>query len=223
MPPFLHRGSAELPSTRHCPSLSSLGLSIPPLHLTPHIFSSPFSQPPKTSLSTQIIPKSFTLVQRRSTQVDGNILPTTYSGIDAGPPPGTVVGIVLGSVAGFLLLLWLIYTCFGMDSYQSAIYEEEIIRRRSRSPRRAASSRSRSEVIEVPRHRSPPRREVRRETIIVEETRGPPPQDDIVEVEEEHSPVRQPSRGDRRSEYYRHVNPNEFGGGRGPTRKVSRR
>lgn len=221
MPPSIHHASAESSSSRHHLSLRSFAFPIPPSRLTPRLLSPPSSQPAKTTLSRQ--PRSLSHILRRSTQVNPNILPTTYSGIDAGPPPGTVVGIVLGSVAGFLLLLWLIYTCFGMESYQNALYEEEIIRRRSHSPRRAPSSRSRSEVIEVSRQRSPPRREARRETIIVEETtRRPPPEDDIVEVITEHSPVRQ-QRSDRRDEYYRHVNPNEFGGGRGPTRKVSRR
>lgn len=222
MPPFLHHDSTESPSLRHYLSLRSFVRSITSLRLTPRLLSSSSSQFTKPSLLTQPISRSLANVLRRSSQVDPNILPTTYSGIDAGPPPGTVVGIVLGSVGGFLLLLWLIYTCFGMDSYQSAVYEEEIVRRRSHSPRRTAS-RSRSEVIEVSRHRSPQRREVRRETVIVEETRRAPPEDDIVEVIEEHSPVRQSGRGERRDEFYRHVNPNEFGGGRGPTRKVSRR
>lgn len=222
MPPLLLYDSAESPWLQQYLSLRSFVRLTSPLHLTPRLLSVPSSQPTKPSLSAKLVSRSLVDVLRRSTPVDPNILPTTYSGIDAGPPPGTVVGIVLGSVGGFLLLLWLIYTCFGMDSYQSAVYEEEIVRRRSHSPRRA-SSRSRSEVIEVSRHRSPPRREVRRETVIVEETRRPPPEDDIVEVIEEHSPVRQSVRGERRDEYYRHVNPNEFGGGRGPTRKVSRR
>lgn len=41
------------------------------------------------------------------------IIPSTYGGIDSSPNPGVVAGIVLGAVAGFLLLLFLIYTCLG--------------------------------------------------------------------------------------------------------------
>ncbi|EHA54645.1 hypothetical protein MGG_01488 [Pyricularia oryzae 70-15] len=33
-----------------------------------------------------------------------------------GPDPGTVVGITLGSVAGFLLILWIIYTCINLGN-----------------------------------------------------------------------------------------------------------
>ena len=74
--------------------------------------------------------------------------------------------------------------------------------------------------------RSPSR--TRRETIIVEERRtsrpAPPPEDDIVEVIEEHSPVRRPSRREsKRSSGFRTVDPAEFAGGDRPMRKMSRR
>jgi len=155
------------------------------------------------------------LLSKRQTQVLA--IPTTYQGLNAGPPPGTVVGIVLGSVAGFLLLLWLIYTCVSMGrnrfsgarEVNTTVIEEEVIHRRERSPRRSvrsarsarsahsvSRSRSRSETIEVASvHRSPIRRPSRRERVVVESVRRttrpapPPPEDDIVEVIEEHSPV----------------------------------
>jgi hypothetical protein len=177
------------------------------------------------------------LLSKRQTQVLA--IPTTYEGLDSGPQPGTVVGIVLGSVAGFLLILWLIYTCgnlgdgfsiFGVWGRQTVV-EEEIIHRRERS-RSHSRSRSRShsrvsqtETAEVLSVRSPSR--TRRETIIVEErrtSRPPPPEDDIVEVIEEHSPVRRPSRREsKRSSGFRTVDPAEFGGGDRPMRKMSRR
>jgi hypothetical protein len=75
--------------------------------------------------------------------------------------------------------------------------------------------------------RSPSR--TRRETIIVEEERrttrpAPPPDDDIVEVIEEHSPVRRPSRREsKRTSGFRTVDPAEFGGGDRPMRKMGRR
>lgn len=184
-----------------------------------------------------------------STSVGPPIIPATYSGLNTGPAPGTIVGIVFGSVAGFLLLLWLIYTCFsigGSAPVSSVVDEREevVIRRRSRSsPRREVSSHTRSEVIEVSQTRdrtrspsppspvrSPPRRQSSRtERIIIEETTRrpsrppPPPQDDIVEVIEEHSPAPPSRRESRRQSGYRTVDPNDFGGGDRPMRSVSRR
>lgn len=154
-------------------------------------------------------------------------IPTTYSNTNPGSNPGQIAGIVLGSVAGFILILWLLYTVFGGGGGSGgAVVEERVIRRRSRSPR--PRSVSRSETIEVQsRHRSPappPRREVRRETIVVEETRRPAPverEDDIVEVIEEHSPPRRVR--SQRNSGYRNVDPDEYGGGDRPMRKVSRR
>lgn len=179
------------------------------------------------------------LLSKRQTQILA--IPTTYEGLDSGPQPGTVVGIVLGSVAGFLILLWLLYTCANVDGFpgfsgwgRRTVVEEEIIRRRSRS---RSHSRSRSRVSRASRTetaevlsvaRSPVRRETRRETIVVEERRtsrpSPPREDDIVEVIEEHSPVRRPSRREsKRASGFRTVDPAEFGGGDRPMRKVSRR
>ncbi|KAL8711384.1 MAG: hypothetical protein Q9220_004281 [cf. Caloplaca sp. 1 TL-2023] len=65
-----------------------------------------------------------------------------------------------------------------------------------------------------------------RETVIMEERirPAPPPverEDDIVEVIEEHSPPRRSS-GSRRVSGYRTVDPEAFGGGNRPLRKVSR-
>jgi hypothetical protein len=155
-------------------------------------------------------------------------IPTTYAGLNDGPAPGTVAGIVIGAVGGFLLILWLLYTCFSMGGFGGGrggeVVEEEIVRRRSRSPRR---SRSHSETIEITKSRSPQRRE----RIVVEETRrvSRPPEpepediiDDIVEVIEEHSlsPPPPSRRTSKRTSGYRNVDPAEFGGGGRPMRKV---
>lgn len=43
-------------------------------------------------------------------QTTSTIIPAGYGSLYNSPDPGTVVGIVLGSVGGFLLVLWLIYT-----------------------------------------------------------------------------------------------------------------
>jgi len=116
---------------------------------------------------------------------------------------------------------------FGPFSTRTEVVEEEIIHHHSRGPRRSRSH-SRSETIEVQSNRGGSR--VRAETIVVEETEerveesARPPQDDIVEVIEEHSPERRPSR--RKSERmsgFRTVDPGEFGGGDRSFRKVPRR
>ena len=240
MPPFSERRAHSLSSLANTYSLRSLIPSTLPFALRSPIPPVSIIATP-TSESLEHPGRSFASVFRR--QVDPSVLPTTYSGLGAGPTPGTVVGIVFGSVAAFLLLLWLIYTVVngigGNRDVSSVVEEEVVVRRRSRSPRRSsprrssprrssprrpASSRSRSETIEVSRHRSPPRRETRRETVILEETRRPSPrEDDIVEVIEDHSPPRRVKRESRRESGYRTVDPEAFGGGSRPMRKVSRR
>jgi hypothetical protein len=133
-----------------------------------------------------------------------------------------VVGIVLGTVGGILLLLWLFYTCFSLAGGGEIVEREEIVRRDSRSPRRASVTRS--EILEV---RSPPRRASRRDTIVVEETRtrtrSPAERDDdIVEVIEEHSPPPRRERSER-LRGYRTVDPREFAGGGHRIRNMSGR
>ena len=141
----------------HLPHLHDLLESLPHLSrrdLTPPAlrFSdlSPTS-PLATRTSQPIEPgthlfRTLSSIVRRQTVV---AIPATYSGLDAGPPPGNIVGIVLGSVAGFLLILWLIYTCSNMGG-GGEVVAEEVVRRRSRSPRRssrARSERSRSDMM----------------------------------------------------------------------------
>lgn len=233
MPPFFELRSQIASSQRHFLNLRNNLTSIFDLQL--RSLSSPSPHPTKTLRSTPPIVKTLASVLHRR-QVNPSIVPSTYSGINSGPEPGTVVGIVLGSVGGFLLLLWLIYTCFNLGGPSSAVYEEEIVRRRSHSPRRPVSrSRSRSEVIEVtrqqrspPRQRSPLHREIRRETVIVEETTRRPEREraeDIVEVIEEHSPPpprRSRGSGSGGGRYYRNVDPEAFGGGSSAPRKFRR-
>lgn len=235
MPPFYERSAQSPSSPAHTSHLRSLMPST--FHIAPR---SPISTVSSLSTPTnepiQYLARSLSSIFRR--QVDPSVIPTTYSGLNAGPTPGTVVGIVFGSVAGFLIVLGVIYIFVngvGRNRDTSSIEEEVVIRRRSRSPRRSSprrssprrppSSHSRSEVIEVSRHRSPPRRETRRETVIMEETRRPAPRDDdIVEVIEDHSPPRRVKReSSRRESGYRTVDPEAFGGGSRPMRKVSRR
>ncbi|KAF6227681.1 hypothetical protein HO173_012011 [Letharia columbiana] len=244
MPPLHPSSAAPISILRHPLELRSL---LPSLHdLAPRLLS-----PDTPLLPTRTTPFSRTLASllRRQTTVTATaspIIPATYSGLDSGPTPGTVVGIVFGSVAGFLLLLWLIYTCFGLGGGaqgSSSVVEEEVIRRRSRSPPRRAPSRrssprsprrtvvassvSESEVVmeEVPRERTPPPRRNssrRAETIIVEETirRAPPApqQDAFVEVIEEHDEP--PPRRSRKAQGFTHIDPEALGGGDGKFKRV---
>lgn len=230
LPQLAPRSNTKLLPTRTIPPLDSIRGSLASL----------FRRQITTITATATAPATVSTTTSPSPSTNtAPIIPAHYAGLNSGPTPGTVVGIVLGSVAGFLLILWLIYTCFGLAGRKpaSSVVEEEVItRRRSRSPsrrrsspRRPPSSHSASEVMEVrsvQRERTPPpRRESRRETVIIEETRRPaPPEDDYVEVIEEHSPVRRESR--RKSSAggaYRHVDPEAFAGGARPSRKVSRR
>ncbi|KAF2730864.1 hypothetical protein EJ04DRAFT_28799 [Polyplosphaeria fusca] len=134
------------------------------------------------------------------------IIPTMYN--LSGPGPGTVVGIVLGSVGGFLLIVWLLFsltTLGGARAIVGAGEEEVVVRRRRNSNSHRSRRSTRTEVREYSRS---PRR---REQIIVEERRQPRvrsvvveersrsrvPGDDVVEVIEEHEEYR-PRRGSRR-------------------------
>lgn len=173
---------------------------------------------PRTlSISSRIAESlSSIILTKRQTQIVA--VPATYANQNTGPQPGTVVGIVLGVVLGICFILWVLYTVFnqGGDKTPDVEIIERRSPRRSRHSDRTARSAAASEIIEVRRERarSTPRRTVER--VIVEERRAPPPEDDIVEVIEEHSPVRRP----RRSSGYRNVDPNEFGGGRRDRRGV---
>ncbi|KJZ79906.1 hypothetical protein HIM_00620 [Hirsutella minnesotensis 3608] len=52
-------------------------------------------------------------VTARATSASTVVIPATYGALHDSPPPGVVVAIVLGSVAGFLLLLLLVYAALG--------------------------------------------------------------------------------------------------------------
>jgi hypothetical protein len=139
-------------------------------------------------------------------------IPTVYYGLDSGPAAGTVVGATLGSVAGFILLVWLIQT---LASGRNKQPDEEVIIRHERSPRRRSR---RSEMRSVSRG---PERIIRQERIVRDSSRVPPPRnsfvveperrvegDDIVEVIEEESSVAPRKKSGRRgSGAYRSVDP----------------
>jgi len=173
-----------------------------------------------------------------------SIIPTTYGSINSGPSPGTVVGIVLGSVGGFLLILWLIYTCLTLGGFgsRSSFEEEVVVHDRRKSRHGSTRSRRVSETVEVRRGPSPvrivrepipmppPQRESVRETVIVEEHRSrerPRPvsrgSDEVVVIEE-HSPprrkksVREREERERRESGYRTVDPSAYAGAVGGRR-----
>ncbi|KAK8242281.1 hypothetical protein IWZ00DRAFT_371686 [Phyllosticta capitalensis] len=168
-------------------------------------------------------PSSSHLVRRQQFRQEGSssgYIPLVYDNLNSGPSPGAVVGIVLGSVIGFLLIVWLFYAIAAMGGGTRAYADEEVVvrerRPRSTRSRRSVRRTSRPEIREV--SRSPGRRQ----RIVVEERRtsvppAPRPRsrsvvveervtdrrvdgDDIVEVIEETSP---PRRSRRNSGYRR--------------------
>src|SRR6266536_103814 len=81
------------------------------------------------------ISEGISMLLERQTK-DPTIIPTAYGSINSGPTPGTVVGIVIGSVGGFLLCLWLIYTCLNFGTWggaESSYTESVVVRDRRKS------------------------------------------------------------------------------------------
>ncbi|KNG46369.1 hypothetical protein DDE82_001093 [Stemphylium lycopersici] len=162
-------------------------------------------------------PKAAPMAKRQNIiYTQQGIIPTYYD--LSGPEPGTVVGIVLGSVAGFLLICWLLQSLVNTSRNRGTMTamageEEIVVRRPRRNSQGGRSSRRRSEVREI--SRSPRTSAGRsRSQIIVEERRQPRPRsiivedrhrvpgDDVVEVIEEHEDYHE-RRGSRRGPGYR--------------------
>ncbi|KAL1642999.1 hypothetical protein SLS61_009461 [Didymella pomorum] len=61
-----------------------------------------------TQEGARTAPMAAPIAKRQQMVIQQGIIPTYYN--LSGPEPGTVVGIVLGSVAGFLLIVWLLFT-----------------------------------------------------------------------------------------------------------------
>ncbi|KAJ5082318.1 hypothetical protein N7532_011361 [Penicillium argentinense] len=149
-------------------------------------------------------------------------IPASYGGLDSSPPPGTVAGIVLGSVGGVVIILYLTFLALNPGGIarggSSSTVDEEVVVR----SRRPGSSR-RSDMIEVVEERGSRPRSYRRppshgDRIVVEEsTTGTTTTDDrdVVEVfEEESSAVSSASPPPRRGgRGYRSVDPLAYGGG----------
>ncbi|OJD18940.1 hypothetical protein AJ78_01052 [Emergomyces pasteurianus Ep9510] len=147
----------------------------------------------------QSISPSASYPQRRDSMIS---IPSTYSSFTSSP--GTVVGIVVGTVGGFVVLIWILFLIFGgrvttVDDMTTVTDDS-----RPPPPRRSQSHRRRPEVIEVMSESTSSRSE------------------DVIEVFEE---ISTPSQSERRSYSkrtgsYRTVDPREYGGGRAPGRRV---
>ncbi|KAF1979846.1 hypothetical protein BU23DRAFT_523407 [Bimuria novae-zelandiae CBS 107.79] len=186
MPALAITGGAQAP---RAPDSSSLTAREPATDFTANAPYSPYNA---------VNPRSL-----ESRQIVQGLIPTYYR--NDGPGAGAVVGIVLGSVVGFLLLVWLFWSL--TNNNRNAIAgEEEIVVRRPRRNSHAHRSRrgSRSEVREVVReYDRSPRRSGGRSAVIVEERNRPRPRsivveersrvpgDDVVEVIEEHDQYRE--------------------------------
>ncbi|KAI0509351.1 hypothetical protein F5B22DRAFT_361985 [Xylaria bambusicola] len=134
--------------------------------------------------------------------VGADTVPQGYGNAPFGPEPGTVAGIVLGAVAGFLLLLGLVYWCINIGQGPRMVEEGSVgggsasvvsWHSRPRGPPRRHHRRSRHsprhETVEIRRERERvvPVRVEHEDQIVVEEfqsrsrsrsrpmSRGPPP------------------------------------------------
>ncbi|KAJ9145157.1 hypothetical protein NKR19_g6190 [Coniochaeta hoffmannii] len=203
--------------------------SSPPLSLRFASAPDPLLTPTRTLATglTRVLPRQGAAAHTTST------VPAAY-GSPNGPDAGTVVGITLGSVAGFVLLLYLIYTCLNVGNPDAFTDAESTVMSIG-----TASVGTRTRVRKHRHHRSPRRETVEIRTgsgrpVVVEERGGsrvrevvvedttrrsvsrarPPPrvvdEDEEIVVLEEHSPPRRHksrrrSSAERRSGGYRVV------------------
>lgn len=136
------------------------------------------------TVKTALDSPSRVLIAQRDTTT--STIPGAYPGINDGPDAGEVVGITLGAVGGFLLLLWLVYTCLSIGNRQDTLSSygtASVVTRKSRrrhSKHHHRSPSRRRETVEVRTSRTvPPVVEPPPERIVMEETirrsSGPPP------------------------------------------------
>ena len=129
-------------------------------------------------------------LQKRYTTIS---IPSTYGRIDSSPAPGTVAGIVIGSVGGVVLILYLTFLALnpgGLARGSASSLDEEVVVTSRRTPSRRGDT---IEVVEERDRRDSYRRRTSprdRDRIIVEESMtGTATSDgrDVVEVFEEES------------------------------------
>ncbi|KAI1806151.1 hypothetical protein F4811DRAFT_551107 [Daldinia bambusicola] len=140
---------------------------------------------------------SRTLLPRLATDV--STVPEGYGRTPSGPDPGAVAGIVLGSVAGFLLLLWIIYWCVNLGTATPVIVEEasasgvgpggssSVVSYRSRPRVHRHHRRSHHSRVSQP-YASPPMTQQQRRKETIEITR----RDRVVRRSASSSPARAP-------------------------------
>ncbi|KAI0457627.1 hypothetical protein F5B21DRAFT_501359 [Xylaria acuta] len=162
------------------------------------------THPPPLRYPTPTVESPGTLNARA--YVGAQTVPQGYGNAPLGPDSGTVAGIVLGSVAGFLLLLALVYWCLNLGQGPRMREEGSVgggasvvsWHSRPRGPPRRHHRRSRHsprrEKVEIRRERVVPVQvgREREEQIVVEEfrersrsrpgsvSRGPPPPDSVL-------------------------------------------
>ncbi|KAJ5488087.1 hypothetical protein N7453_011541 [Penicillium expansum] len=167
--------------------------------------------PTKPNLNTRDLNPNLlytdTSLQKRYTTIS---IPSTYGRLNSSPAAGTVVGIVLGSVAGFVLLMYVLFLAVNPGgvarggaaaptsssiSMSMSMDEEEIVEVHSR--RGSSAGRRRPDVIEVAEERESFRDSYRRrpssrhDRVVVEESLATSAtgDEDIIEVEEDESSV----------------------------------
>ncbi|KAK3943889.1 hypothetical protein QBC46DRAFT_22938 [Diplogelasinospora grovesii] len=109
------------------------------------------------------------IVEQRQ-NVQTSTIPAYYGSLNSGPDPGTVVGITLGSVAGFILCLWLIYTCINLGNPPADLTTEgtaSVVTMRKKKRHSYRHSRHGGETVEIRRTSS----RAGGPTILVEEER----------------------------------------------------
>ncbi|KAI9931974.1 hypothetical protein ASPWEDRAFT_27743 [Aspergillus wentii DTO 134E9] len=209
-------------------------LSSPPVWITAplHLRTEPQTQHQQSSHQFATVNSTTSPLHSRShPDPDTNIysIPSSYGRLNDGPSPGTVAGIILGSVAGFIFLLYLLFLAISSGRNRSGVVgeEERVEVRRTPSSRRRRGGGSGSggsrrtpgnsdivEVFEEQSQSSRSRPRSRHDHVVVEESvmsRSRTDDDDVVEVEEEHSSVGRPPPRRHRRGSYRSVDPYEYG------------
>lgn len=131
--------------------------------------------PTRTTTEPGVPASAIPVAARADAKHTPTTIPGGYGGLGSGLDPGTIVGITLGSVGGFMLLLWLIYWCINLgrvpvdaDARSTvSMGTSSVLTQRLRRDSRHRSHRGHSHRRHH-HHRSP-----RRETVEVRTGRGP--------------------------------------------------
>ncbi|KAF5856525.1 hypothetical protein ETB97_007256, partial [Aspergillus alliaceus] len=120
-------------------------------------------------------------------------IPASYGRLNSSPSPGTIAGIILGSVFGFVFLLYLLYLGLSSGRRFGSETQTEISESSAGGMRRRRRGRV---VVEEERERPTGRGD--RDHIVVEESVTSRSEGDVIEVFEESSSVDRPPRRERR-------------------------